>query len=66
MPPPPPVNGLSSNEDGDGGAPAPTVAPAKKPWSKPVIINIEDGILLNVESGPTSESGETFQYYVSS
>ena len=63
-PPPPPAESLSGNEDGAGGAPAP--AAAKKPWSKPVIRYIEEGELLDTESGPTDETREDGNYFIRS
>ena len=64
MPPPPPENSFSGNEDGAGGAPAP--AAAKKPWSKPAIRYIEEGELVDTETGSDPEFREDFQYFIQS
>ena len=61
---PPPVERLSGNEDGAGGAPAP--AAAKKPWSKPAIRYIEEGELVDTETGNDPEFREDFQYFIQS
>ena len=60
----PPVESLSGNEDGAGGAPAP--AAAKKPWSKPAIRYIEEGELVDTETGNDPEFREDFQYFIQS
>ncbi len=62
----PPVESLSGNEDGAGGAPAP--AAAKKPWSKPAIRYIEEGELVDTETGnlPGTAGREDFQYFITS
>ena len=59
--PPPPVESLSGNEDGAGGAPAP--AAAKKPWSKPAIRYIEEGELVDTEAPPPPMSWRTTVTY---
>ena len=61
---PPLVESLSGNEDGAGGAPAP--AAAKKPWSKPAIRYIEEGELVDTETGNDPEFREDFQYFIQS
>ncbi len=62
-PPPPEKNRLPDNEDGVGGAPAST--PAKKPWSKPIVMIIaENGALLTKggsQAGTTENAGYFFQ-----
>ena len=60
----PRVESLSGNEDGAGGAPAP--AAAKKPWSKPAIRYIEEGELVDTETGNDPEFREDFQYFIQS
>ena len=62
----PSVESLSGSEDGAGGALAP--APAKKPWSKPAIRYIEEGELVDTETGnlPGTAGREDFQYFIPS
>ena len=58
---PPPQKGAAPEVTGD-----PQHAPArKKPWAKPSIRRIEDGVLLT-ESSPDPDTREDHSYYVTS
>ena len=68
--PPPPADGehpLTEPTAKPFGVPTSASAPRKKPWSKPTVLIVEDGLLLT-ESGltPQSQGTETFLYYPTS
>ena len=68
-PPPPPASASGTHAEVAGrssGTPASKSAAGKKPWSKPAVLVVEDGVFLT-ESGPDPEFlGESVLYYPSS